>query len=86
MAVVTSQIAVGAGAAVLVTAGAPDVVIRNALSQPVFLGGSTVTPATGFELPAGASITTDAAFGAGDDVYAICAAGTASRVDTLKVT
>lgn len=86
MAVATSQVAVGAGVAVLVTAGGADITIRNALNQSVFLGPSGVTPSSGFELPPGASITTDASFGVGDDVYAICAAGTASRVDTFRAT
>lgn len=83
MAVATDQIAVGHGAAVLIATGA-DVTIRNAGASSMFLGPAAVTASTGFELVPGASITTDAAFGAGDDVYGICGPGRASRADTLR--
>lgn len=63
------------------TAGS-DVVVRNTSGgASVFVGGPTVTTATGFEIPAGASVglTLDA----GEALYAIVTTGTV-RCDVLR--
>lgn len=54
--------------------GGATVLIRNAGTASVFLGGSTVTTATGFELLAGDTVTLP--IGALDTVYGIVASGT----------
>lgn len=56
------------------------VVVLNRGSVSVFLGGSTVTATTGFELEAGASLTTTL-YGL-EALYGITATGSA-RVDVL---
>lgn len=54
--------------------------LRNAGTASIFIGGSTVTAANGFELPAGASLSVD--FRAGDVLHAIVASGT-QRLDII---
>jgi hypothetical protein len=58
-----------------------DLIIENQGSQTVFVGGSTVTAATGLPVPAGAQVTFNgwafAQGAAGGNVYAIVSSGTA---------
>lgn len=65
--------------------GLPDntvATIKNAGGTSVFLGGSAVTAAAGFELAPGDVISVDLIIG--DDVYGITAAGT-SAVHVMRM-
>lgn len=65
------------------TAKSPNIIIRNRGSVAVYVGGSAVTSADGFQLDAGESL--DVAVGAGNiGLYGITASGTAS-VHILQV-
>lgn len=59
------------------------VVLANRGASSVFLGGSDVTAATGWELPAGAQL--DAGDLTGEPLYAVCAAAAASTCHVLQV-
>ena len=59
-----------------------SVLVRNRGSVSVFLGGSAVTTANGFELGAGESVSMD--LGTKDTLYGIVASGTA-RVDVVQI-
>jgi hypothetical protein len=82
MTVVAEQVSVTTSATLLVEGDRDGlrVAVRNRDADPVFIGGADVTTGEGFQLDEGesASLFIDS----GDDVYGICAAGTA-RVDTL---
>jgi hypothetical protein len=79
MPVATAVVAVGTAATALSTGGKSmtditSVAVYNAGSNTIFIGGSTVTTATGIPLAVGATATFDLAFG--DGLYGIVAAAT----------
>lgn len=58
-----------------------DFIVRNTGAASVFVGGNTVTPTTGFELPAGT--TAALVIDAGEAIYAV-SAGAIVRIDVLR--
>jgi hypothetical protein len=64
------------------TAGARSLLVRNRGAVAVYLGGSGVTTANGFQLDTGESVSVDI-LGFGGGLYGIVASSTA-RVDVLQ--
>lgn len=80
MSAVGKQVAVDANATHLLASGVYVTVKNQDAVNSVFLGGSGVTAANGFELKFGQQIEYDASI---DDLYAICAATKTARVDVV---
>lgn len=53
-----------------------SIYVTNAGAQPIFLGGSGVTTATGYSLAAGASLPWPIVLGVGEALYGIVSAAT----------
>lgn len=75
-AITASRVTATTAATLLYTAatGGSTVLIRNVCAASVYLGASTVTTATGFEVGANDAITLP--MGPGDTVYGVVASGT----------
>lgn len=75
MAVVAAQVAVSTTRAKLTTAsnGASGILVQAPAGATLFVGGDSVTSATGFPIPGGQTLSLD--FGTTDELYGILAAG-----------
>ncbi|MFF0183551.1 hypothetical protein [Streptomyces sp. NPDC005244] len=83
MAVVGAAVSVATTATLLSGADGDNVAgqsiyVTNAGANPIFLGGSGVTTATGYPVAAGASLPWAVALGVGEALYGIVAAATES--------
>lgn len=61
-----------------------QLLVTNKGANPVFLGGSDVTAATGYSLAAGASLPAMLPLKSADSLWAICAGGQTSSVAVLQ--
>lgn len=82
MSAIGKQYAVDDDPAVQIVEGRYATVTNQDATNSVFLGGASVSAATGYELKPGDVIEVD---GRLDSVWAICAATKTARVDVLAV-